>query len=131
MTAKATASNTTLSATVGPFADPEFDHDLLHRGKEVVRSDIETEQFLDLTGDHRHGDAVDVSQEHRLPEEVADEPEAQHARDEQHSAHRQRQSCGQRGVERRIDPSVDRRHGGDGHGRERSHGGVWADHVLP
>ena len=77
LTASATASKPALRITVGPFASPSFETTSQMIGEEVARADVDPQELAELGRDHDQRDAVDVAEQHRLAEEVGDEPQPQ------------------------------------------------------
>ena len=51
---------------------PELGQDLPHDGEEVVCAYADSEELGQLRGDHNQSHPVDVTEEHRLAEEVRD-----------------------------------------------------------
>jgi hypothetical protein len=103
-----------------PVRVAQVRQNLPHEREEVVQPDADPEELAQLGRDHDQRDPVDIAEQHRLAEEVGHEPQPQHARQEEHATHRQRQRGGQGRVEGRVDlPSDDRQRGNRHRGERR------------
>ena len=109
----------------------ELRDDLADDREEIARRDADTQELAELGCDHDQRDAVDIPEQHRLAEEIRQEPQPEDARQEEQRAHRERQRRCQGEVARRIDLAADHRDRRDRHRRQSGQSGVGPDHVLP
>ena len=79
----AATSSPALRNTVGPFASPSSDKTSHTMAKKSSAPDADPEELAELGGDHDQRNPVDVAEQHRLAEEVRDEPQPQRAGQEE------------------------------------------------